>query len=297
LKSALFIIFLRGLSLLPLGAVRKTGTVLARLSRVFSTRMAATTHTNLAICTPDINESERLLLAKASLSNTFQTMTECGPVWLWPAQKVLDQVLEVEGLALLQDAQKAGRGTVVIAPHLGNWEVFGLYLNQCGCGQSSQLYQAPKDATLDRLIYKARSRAGAHMVATDSKGVGRLLKSLKNGEIVGILPDQVPNEPSSGEYAPFFGKAVLTMTLVSRLIQKTGARAVIGFAARVCINGRHGWKVIFRQPGDEIYAEHIQESVAAMNVGIEHVVNEYPAQYQWEYKRFRRVPPGQARPD
>ena len=92
----------------------------------------------------NLDESKRMLLAKASIINTFQTITECGAAWLWPADKIMDHILEVEGLELLQRAQAAGKGTVVLAPHLGNWEVFGLYLNTCGCGQSSQLYQAPK---------------------------------------------------------------------------------------------------------------------------------------------------------
>ena len=258
--------------------------------------MSVNSRINLGLCYPEMPESERLLLARASISNTFQTMTECGPVWLWPAQKVLDHILEVEGLELLKQAQAENRGAVVIAPHLGNWEVFGLYLNQCGCGQSSQLYQAPKDQKLNHLIHKARSRAGANMVAADSKGVVSLLKSLKRGEIAGILPDQVPNSPNGGDFAPFFGKDVLTMTLVSRLIQKTGARAVLGFAARIQLDGRPGWRVVFRKPGDEIYAEHIQISLAALNASIESAVNEFPAQYQWEYKRYKRVPPGEQRP-
>lgn len=296
MKSILLTAILHLLSFLPLGTVRRIGSCLGRASWLTGSRMAATTRTNLAICFPRISESERLLLGKISLSSTFQTMAECGPVWLWPAQKVLDHVLEVEGLDLLRDAQARQKGTVVIAPHLGNWEVFGLYLNQCGCGQSSQLYQAPKDARLDRLVFAARSRAGAHMVATDNKGVIALLKALKSGEIVGILPDQVPNESHSGDFAPFFGKDVQTMTLVSRLLQKTGARAVLGFAARITRQGRPGWKVIFQQPPDEIYAEHMQKSLAALNAGIEHAIQAFPDQYQWEYKRFKRVPPGQQRP-
>ena len=287
---------MRGVSFLSLGAARHIGTFLGRVSWLMSSRMAATTRTNLAICYPEITKSKRLLLGKSSLINTFQTLAECGPVWLWPAQDVLDHVLEVENLALLQAAQAEKKGTVVIAPHLGNWEVFGLYLNQCGCGQSSQLYQAPREASLDRLIFKARSRSGARMVATDNKGVIRLLKALKSGEIVGILPDQVPNVDSSGDYASFFGKPVLTMSLVSRLIQKTGARAVLGFAARVTIGGRHGWKIIFQEPPRGIYAEHIPESLSALNRAIEHAIRGYPEQYQWEYKRFRRVPPGNQRP-
>lgn len=242
-----------------------------------------------------LEPSQNEQLSKASIISTFQTMAESGPVWLWPTAKVMKHVLEVEGLELLNEAHARGKGVVVLAPHLGNWEVLGVYLDSCGCGQTSLLYQAPKNQHLDKLIYNARSRRGAKLVGTDTKGVAMLLKALKNGEIAGILPDQVPPE-SGGEFAPLFGKEVLTMTLVSRLIQKTGARAVLGFAAKIRVEGKEGWKIIFRKPDEKIYAEHIQLSLLAMNKSIESLVNEYPEQYQWEYKRFKRLPPGQERP-
>jgi len=268
---------------------------MGRLSWLLSSRMAETSKINLQLCYPEADKIKREILAKNSIINTFQTLTESGPAWLWPTGKVMDRIVEVEGLDLLKKAHASGKGTVVLAPHLGNWEVFGLYLNNCGCGQSSQLYQAPKNKHLDKLIYNARSRAGANMVATNNKGVALLLKSLKRGEMVGILPDQVPPE-SGGEFAPLFGKEVLTMTLVSRLIHKTGASAVLGFAARVTTGKKTGWKIIFRKVDDKVYAEHMLESVSAMNRSIENAVNEYPEQYQWEYKRFKRLPPGEHRP-
>lgn len=295
MKSVILIALLRGLAVLPLGAARRLGAALGRSSWALSSRMARTTRINLALAFPAMTESERTLLGKRSISHTFQTITESGPAWLWPPAKVLDRVLAVEGLGLLQEAVAAGKGVVVIAPHLGNWEVFGLYLNNCGCGASSQLYQAPRDERLGRLIYQARSRGGANMVATDNKGVISLLKTLKSGKIVGILPDQVPPE-SGGDFAPFFGRPALTMTLVSRLIQKTGARAVVGFAMRETVAGRQGWKVVFQAADPDIYAEHISTSLAGLNRSIEQAVVLCPEQYQWEYKRYKRVPAGATRP-
>lgn len=257
--------------------------------------MVATTLINIDNCLPEMDANSRKLLAKSSISHTFQTMAEGAPAWLWPTQKVLGHILEVEGLQYLEAAKAQGKGVVVMAPHLGNWEVFGLYLNNCGCGSSNQLYQAPKDPRLDQFIYQARSRSGASMVSTNAKGVGLLLKALKRGEIVGILPDQVPNE-RGGEFAPFFGRQALTMTLVARLLEKTGAKAVLGYAKRVTSEKRAGWKIIFKQPDTEIYAKHIPSSLLAMNRCIEDAVTQSPEQYQWEYKRFRRVPEGEIRP-
>ena len=291
MKEAALILFLRLLALLPLRAVRAMGTGLARLCWLLQPRMARTTLTNLALCFPTLSEAERRTLAQASLQHTLQTICEAGAVWLWPAAKTLSLVGDVEGLALLQAAKATGNGVLVVAPHLGNWEIFGLYLNVCGCGQSSQLYQAPDSLALDKLIYQARSRAGAHMVNTDTKGVAELLKTLRRGEIVGMLPDQVPPD-SGGEFAPFFGNNALTMTLLNRLQEKTGARVVIGYARRQ----QDGFRIVFREPPPAVYSEDLPTALAALNHSVEAVVLEAKEQYQWEYKRFKRQPDDKLEP-
>jgi KDO2-lipid IV(A) lauroyltransferase len=129
------------------------------------------------------------------------------------------------------------------------------------------------------------------MVATDNKGVAELLRALRAGDISGILPDQVP-DISGGVYAPFFGVPALTMTLVSKLQHKTGARVLLGVARRLQGAAGHGFEIVFREPDPEIYAGDIPASLAALNRSIEALVSETPEQYQWEYKRFRRQPDG-----
>jgi KDO2-lipid IV(A) lauroyltransferase len=293
MKSRLLIVFLHVLSWLPLRVARGLGALLADLCWMTHSRMARTTRTNLSLCFPELGTEARSQLVRQSLRNTFMTITETGAVWLWPVQRSLGLIRQVEGLHLLQEAHAQGRGVIVLAPHLGNWEIFGLYLNTCGCGQSSQLYQAPDDKRLDALIFRARSRAGARMVATDNKGVGELLQTLRRGEVVGILPDQVPPD-SGGEFAPFFGVPALTMTLACRLQQKTGARIVMACARRQVAEG--GFKVIIQTPDPDIYAEHMPVALKAMNRSIETLLATAPEQYQWEYKRFKRQPAGQHRP-
>jgi KDO2-lipid IV(A) lauroyltransferase len=298
-KSILLIFMLKCLALLPLSVIRQIGALLGWLSWKLSSRMAVTTKINIDLCFPEMSTNERTMLAKSSILETFSTIVEAAPAWLWSEQEIKEHILEVEGLELLEEAVALGNGVVVLVPHLGNWEVFGLYLNNCGCGQSSQLYQAPKDKRLDRMIYAARSRVGAKMHATDSKGVGMLLKSLKRGEVIAILPDQVPDK-AGGEFAPFFSNSAFTMTLVPRLIEKTGAKALVGYAARIEGHGKQGWKIIFRKIDEKIYAGHIHDNLltplSAMNRSIEKAVKEYPTQYQWEYKRFKKVPTGNKKP-
>jgi KDO2-lipid IV(A) lauroyltransferase len=291
MKSPLILATLRLLSNLPLRWQRRVGNMCAGIAFASGTRMAKTTLTNLAVCFPELTEPQRRELAKASLRHTFQTICEAGGMWLWPAERTLGGIERVEGLQLLQDAVAEGNGVLVIAPHLGNWELFGLYLNSCGCGQSYQLFQPPDDPRLGKLIFDARSRAGAAMVATDKQGVAKLLRALKAGEIVGILPDQVP-PVESGEFAPFFGMPALTMTLLTRLQQKTGARVLGGVARRT----PDGFEIVLSEPDPAIYAEDPQVALAGLNATVEAMVRQSPEQYQWEYKRFKRQPSGSKAP-
>lgn len=296
LKSRLMIIWLHVMSWLPLGAARAVGSLLGRLMWWRRGASAETTLTNLRLCLPELDAEQREGLARESLRQTGMTMAEAGAVWLWPASRILTR-LKVSGAEVLKDAHAAGRGVIVIGPHLGNWEALGLYLSTCGLGEVLQMYQAPRDPALDRLVYNARSRSGARMVATDSRGVSRLLAGLRQGQIVGILPDQVP-PASGGDFAPFFGHPALTMTLLTKLIRKTGCRAVVAYARRIepgpdkTAGHTHGFEVIVMPPDQRIYATDSAEALVGLNASIEAAVRQEPAIYQWEYKRFKRQPDG-----
>lgn len=294
MKSFITLCFLHLLSWLPLGLARRLGQVLGLWCWYLKTRMQQTTATNLKLCFPSLDDAAREHLGRRSLQSTLQTITEAGAAWLWPVHRTLALIQRVDNLVLLQRAKEAGKGVIVLAPHLGNWEILGLYLNGCGLGQSYQLYQAPADPRLDALIYRGRSRAGATMVATDNKGVAELLRALRAGNIAGILPDQVP-DAGGGEYAPFFGVPALTMTLLVKLQQKTGAAVVLAFARRVAGQEGPGFELVFREPDPGIYANDMPSALAAMNRSIEALISLAPEQYQWEYKRFRRQPEGAPR--
>lgn len=294
MKSRLLIVLLHLFAALTLPVARKIGIVLGDICWFTRGRMARTTLTNLALCFPQLDEHARRALARKSLRHTFMAIAESGAVWLWPASKALALIHRVEGLDLLKAAHADGRGVIMLGPHLGHWELTGLYLNTAGCGQNSQLFQAPDDARFAKLIYEARSRSGSHMVPTDQKGVGVLLQALRKGEVIGILPDQVPPD-SGGEFAPFFGIPALTMTLACRLQQKTGARMLMTFARRE-FEPEQGFTVVIQEPDPEIYAKDMPTALAALNRSIEGLMIGVPEQYQWEYKRFKRQPEGRERP-
>src|SRR5690606_41852744 len=118
-----------------------------------------------------------------------------------------------------------------------------------------------------------------------------VLMALMNAGIGGSRPDENPTGDRSGGYIPFFGRRAFTMTLAYKLIRNPACRAIFAYARRV----PDGFDLIFRAPPDEIYSEGLLTSLSALNKGVEDLVLEAPAQYQWEYKRFKKTDKGAER--
>lgn len=273
---------------LPLPVVRGLGRGLGALLACFPSRARNTTDTNLRLCFPEQSAAERRRLRRRSLMETVTTALEMGPLWFWPVPRLLARIRRVHNEALFRAALADPRGLLLIAPHLGNWELIGLYVSQQA--SLTTLYQPPRQARLEPVIVAARQRSGARTVPTSRRGVMALFKTLQAGEVVGILPDQEP-EPESGVFVPFFGVPALTMRLACQLLAKTGAQALMVVAWRDRTGG--GFTLAFEPVDPAIYDSDLVSAAAAMNRSIEALVRQHPEQYQWEYKRFKKRPPGE----
>ena len=284
LKAALVRVLLRLCSLLPLRVARALGRGVAALLWPWGGRSRRVIERNLQLAFPAMPGAEREQLARRSFRAKGELAAEMGHLWLRSWRHVQSLVKAVHGAELIRAAGMERRGVIVLAPHLGNWEMVGLHTATLGATVS--LYEPPKLAGLAPLIRRARERSGATLVPTDSRGIARLLRSVKRGGISGILPDQVPASLHSGQNAPFMGVPCFTGTLVSNLLHRTGALAVFGYARRV----PGGFEVCYRAARPEIYDKDMAVSLAALNRGVQDCLEHCVEQYQWEYKRFRVRP-------
>ncbi len=255
---------------------------------LMNSRLRQVTEENLAICYPDMDSKQRETLAKNSLKHLAMTAMELAPIWQRPVTAVLNAVVEVEGYEDFKQALSDDRGLIILAPHFGSWEVIGLYLAQQA--RISIMYQPPENQAMQQLMYKARSRNGASMVPTDTTGVKALLQALKKGEMIGVLPDQVPPLEGGG-FAPFFGVPALTTTLVKKLAKRTGARVMTASVIRLPHSGQ--FRMVFAAAPEAIAADDELEALTALNKSVEDTVALAPEQYQWEYKRFKKQPDGE----
>jgi KDO2-lipid IV(A) lauroyltransferase len=244
------------------------------------------------LCFPELPEENRQRLIRSSLRHTGQTFTEIPLMWEWPVEKCLGLIREVEGLELIDGALASGKGIVLLAPHLGNWELVGIYFS--AHYQMAALYSPPNLPEFEGYMIRVRERAGSTLVRGDRRGLARMVSILKGGGIAGILPDQSPHKNSGYAYGPFFGINVRTMTLASKLIAKSGSASFSAFAER--LKDGQGFRIVIRPTEPDIDNKDPITAVTALNQSVENCVREIPEQYQWEYKRFRHRTPGEINP-
>lgn len=272
---------------LPLPLLHALGTLIGWLLNLLPGQLRATTDKNIALCFPELNEKERRRLARNCLMETGKTLMETGALWLRPAAMTLRLIRRVDGEALVKQAISSGRGAILATPHLGAWEAAGLY---CASRYDiTCLYRPLRMQQLEKLVNRARSRAGGRYVPANARGIRTLFKTLEEGGTVAMLPDQEP-QAGTGVFVPFFGIPAFTMVFLSRLAAKNATPIVFVWCER--LSWGRGYHLHFRKPPESSYSPDAEISATGINQAVENCVRECPAQYQWSYKRFRTRPPG-----
>lgn len=192
-----------------------------------------------------------------------------------------------DGAQMIQELRAQGRGILFLTPHLGCFEVTASsYAAEFGA--LTVLYRPARKQWLQDLVATSRRRKNLTAVPTTLAGVRRMLRGLKAGEAVGLLPDQVPPE-GLGVWAPFFGRAAYTMTLPARLVQQTGAALLLVWGERLA-RGR-GYRVHVRRFDGQLADDPIA-AATQINQEMERLVRAGPGQYLWGYARYKLPRPG-----
>ena len=182
--------------------------------------------------------------------------------------------------SIVERALADGRGLIFLTPHLGCFEV----LPQAYAREHpvTSLFKPPRKASLRGWIETMRAGPNMQMAPADPRGVRMLVRALKRGEAVGILPDQTPTA-GEGVWAPFFGKPAYTMTLVHRLHRRTGAPVVALFAERLPRGA--GYRLHLEEIGD--LPEDATQAATRINAAVERLIAVAPTQYLWGYNRYK----------
>lgn len=251
-----------------LGCAHRLGTTLGRLVLHASASYRRKVIGNLGQA--GLLDARRL---RGCAAHAGMLVTESAFVWFRPPADVLART-SCDDAASLAGAMRSGRGVILLTPHLGAFEVAARYC--ASFGPLTALYKPPKQPLLRTLIEAARPGANLQTAPANLSGVRQLLRALKRGEAVGILPDQVP-DAGTGDWAPFFGRDAYTMTLPAKLAAATGAPVLMIAAERQV---GHGWLVRI-EPLTE------PPSPSAINRAMEAMIRRCPEQYLWGYNRYK----------
>ncbi|MFN3304214.1 MAG: lysophospholipid acyltransferase family protein [Roseateles sp.] len=210
--------------------------------------------------------------------------------WLWIATKrrPLGERLRWDGAELIEAALAQKRGLVVMTPHLGCFEICAQAIAERFTSPQSPitvLYRPARQAVLREVMAGSRERPGLATAPASLAGVRQMIRGLRRGEVIGLLPDQVPPD-GLGVWAPFFGRPAYTMTLAARLVQQTGAAVLLIWGER--LPGGQGF-VVHVLPAPEIARDaSAEDAAAAINGAMESLIRRAPGQYLWGYHRYKQ---------
>ena len=285
-KAAIIISLIKILAYLPLPISRFITKFFAWMSYQCKSASRRVTEINLRLCFPDMSDQDRQVLARNSMIASGQLVAETARVWIRPTRNLLSMIKEVNGASIIQQLNEESQsGSILITPHLGNWELLSVYLPSVT--KISALYRAPNIAELGPIIVAGRERAGLNMIKSSKMEIRNMLLALKRGENIIMLPDQMP-QFGSGVFAPFFGNQAYTMTLLQGLAQRTHAKLVMA----TCIRISNGFKInlsnvdIDLSLSNELFAEQL-------NMRMQEEIVKTPDQYEWAYKRFKATKAGE----
>ena len=275
------------LARLPLPVLHRLGALFGCVVYLSSGRYAARLCENLKNAGLARSESETRKLLHTNIREMGKGVMELPWVWRRSLKKVVGSVKQCHGWNYFEEVRTQGKGVILLTPHIGCFEVIGLYI--ASRMPVTCMYRPPRWKFLDTLMHEGRERGQMKLAPTDLGGVRQLLKTLKRGDVIGVLPDQVPGN-GEGEWAPFFGRPAYTMTLIGRLIESSGAAVLMCHSERL--------------PRGEGYVLHFtplsfDAAVSVphqMNAALEAVIRNHPEQYLWSYNRYK-VPRGALPPD
>lgn len=224
---------------------------------------------------------------RGAVAEAGRALLELPYLWKRAVGEPISPPVQWDGAALIAAAHAEGRGIVFLTPHMGSFEVTAqAYAERYASahGPITVLYRPARKVWLRELVDTARARPGLATAPATLAGVRQMIRALRRGEAVGLLPDQVP-PAGLGVWAPFFGQKAYTMTLAARLVQQTGATPLLAWGERLA-HGK-GYVVRLSALGNPLPPDDPVAAATVVNRAMEDLIRRAPQQYLWGYNRYK----------
>ncbi|MGO3030197.1 lipid A biosynthesis lauroyl acyltransferase [Pseudomonas helleri] len=242
---------------------------------------------NLELCFPEKNAAERERLLKENFASTGIAFFEMAMSWWW-AKPRLAKLAHVEGLEHLQQAQRDGKGVILMAFHFTTLEIGAALLGQQHTIDG--MYREHKNPLFDFIQRRGRERHNLDSLAVERDDVRGMLKLLRAGRAIWYAPDQDYGAKQS-IFVPLFGIEAATVTATSKFA-KLGKAQVVPFTQQRLADGS-GYKLVIHPPLSDFPGESDEADCLRINQWVERAIRECPEQYLWAHRRFKTRPPGE----
>jgi KDO2-lipid IV(A) lauroyltransferase len=238
---------------------------------------------HLEVAFPELPDSGRRRLARASFRHLGVSLAECLHLLGKGCPEILAHV-EVEGWEPIEALAAAGRPLLLLTGHCGNWELLGPVAS-CRGKPIAAVVRALDEPALHRRLAHLRETFGSETIDRGSPGAPRkLLESLRGGRPLLMLIDQ--DTRVDGVWVPFFGRLAYTPVGAAKIARRQRAAVVPAFVERLP-DGSHRARF---QPPLELPDDPV-EATAVMTARIEEQIRRRPEQWVWMHRRWRRRPP------
>lgn len=279
---------LRLLGWLPMPMLAAIGSGVGLLLYVLHGPRRRVVRINLERCFPQLPRARIRKLVRRQFRAFGQSVLDVAIAW-WTGPRRLRRLVRLRNRRYYDEAQRAGRNVILLAPHFLGLEIGGVRLSLETPVVS--VFRHPDNKLLRALMLRGRTRFGAKMIE-HNQSFTSLVRAVKSGTALYYLPDQDAGRRHS-VFAPFFGIPAATFTALARLARMTDAVVI------PCITYQRSWgrgyEIVFHPPLANFPAGDALADATRMNAEIESAVRAHPEQYFWLHKRFKTRPAGESK--
>jgi len=276
---------LRASEKLPLPLTRKVGGLLGLVYYAANAKRRRIAKTNIALCFPELDDAGRKRILLGSYKAYGQGIMDLPHLW-WGSDEKFNNMIEFEGLEFVTPLREQKTPIIFVTSHKPGTDFGGVGISSLM--PMASMMKPMKDATLNKLFIKGRTRFGARMIMRD-QGLRLVIQSMRNyKQCFYYIPDE-DFGPEQSVFAPFFGIPRATLPTLGRLAKITGAAVIPAFAHTTPT----GYKVIFDAPLKNLPGPNTINDAARLNAAVEKDIRRAPDQYIWTFKWFKTRPPGE----
>lgn len=242
---------------------------------------------NLELCFPEKSGAEREQLLKGNFASTGIAFFEMAMSWWWSKPR-LARLAHIEGLEHLKQAQREGKGVILMAFHFTTLEIGAALLGQQHTIDG--MYREHNNPLFDFIQRRGRERHNVDSLAVERDDVRGMLKLLRSGRAIWYAPDQDYGAKQS-IFVPLFGIEAATVTATSKFA-RLGKAQVVPFTQQRLADGS-GYKLVIHPPLSNFPGESDEVDCLRINQWVERAIRECPEQYLWAHRRFKTRPPGE----